>query len=204
MFGKRKHVLRDGTQARAVVVAAERHGGQIVAQGAAPVSYRLLLRVHLDDGSTFDAACTVGGQVHSARTYYSPGDIVPVRYDPQHPDTVLVDESALLAEREDENRAAAAAAVERAERRLAGLPDRIPGDAPTDDAMRAAYERWKAAAARTKEAKAEHARAQAGQDRREALRLFNASVKRSAEERTARERYNELHKLRPDWTPDGG
>ncbi len=203
MFGKKKRLLRDGTQARAVVVDAERHGGQIVSEGAVPVSYRLRLRVHLDSGTTFDAVCTVGGQLHSARTYYSPGDIVPVRFDPEHPDTVLVDESALLAEREDQRRAAAEAVVERAERRLAGLPE-LGRDLPTDEAMYAAHERWKTAASRAKEARTAHRHAQAGEDKRETLRLFNASVKRAAEEKTARERYHDLRKLRPDWMPDGG
>ena len=204
MFGKKKHLLRDGAQAQAVVVDAERHGGQIVSQGQVPVSYRLRVRVHLDDGTTFDAVCTVGSQVRSARTSYSPGDIVPVRFDPQHLDVVLVDESALLAERDDRRRAAAEAAVEQAERRLAGLPEPGPGGLPADEAMRAAYERWKMAAARAKQAKADHKHAEAGQDRRETLRLFNASVTRAAEEKTAHERYNELRKLRPDWAPDGG
>jgi hypothetical protein len=204
MFGKKKHLLQNGTQARAVVVDAERHGGQVTSQGRTPVSYRLRLRVHLDDGTTFDAACTVGGPMRSAQTYYSPGDIVPVRYDPQDPDMVLVDESALLAEQEAQRRAAADVAVERAERRLAGLPEPILGDLPADDAMHTAYQRWKTAAARATQARAEHKHAEAGQDRRETLRLFNASVTRAAEEKTARARYNELHKLRPDWTPDGG
>lgn len=203
MFGKKKNLLQNGTQAQAVVVDAERHGGQITSSGATPVSYRLQLRVHLNDGTTFDALCTVGGQLHSAHTSYSAGDIVPVRFDPEHRDTVLVDEPALLAEREDQRRALADAAVERAERRLAGLPDVPVGrDLPTDDALRAAHERWKTAAARAKEAKAEHKRAQAGEDKRETLRAFNTSVKRAAEEKTARERYNELHKLRPDWSPE--
>lgn len=213
MFGKKKRILRDGTSARAVVLSAERHGGQRTSQGGAPVTYRLQLRVHLDDGETFDANCTVGGQLHSARTWFSPGDIVPVRFDPEQPmASVLVDEPALLAEREDERRAAAEIAVERAERRLAGLPDQ-PANRPSDEAMRAAHARWKTAAARTKEAKAEQKRAQGAgagagdgagaQDRREALRLSTVSIKRAAEERTARERYDELHKLRPDWDPPG-
>jgi hypothetical protein len=205
VFGKKKHLLHDGTPARAVIVDAERHGGQITSQGATPVSYRLQLRVHLDDGTTFDAVSTVGGQMHSAKTFYSAGDIVPVRFDPEHRDTVLVDEPALLAAREDERRAAAEVAVERAERRLAGLPDLPSGvELPSDDALRTAHERWKTAASRAKEAKADHKRAQAGEDKRETLRAFNTSVKRAAEEKTARERYSELHKLRPDWAPDAG
>jgi hypothetical protein len=203
MFGKKKNLLLTGTPAQAVVLDAERHGGQITSQGAAPVSYRLQLRVRLADGTTFDAACTVGGHLHSAHTFYSPGDIVPVRFDPEHPDTVLVDEPALLAAREDQRRADAQAAVERAERRLAGLPDLPAGhDLPTDAALRAAHDRWKTAAARAKAAKAEHKRAQAGEDKRETLRAFNTSVKRAAEEKTARERYQELHMLRPEWDPE--
>lgn len=202
MFGKKKQVLRDGIPARAVVVDAERHGGQTTAQGGTPLYYRLQLRVRLDDGTTFEAACTVGSAMRSAKTSYWPGNIVPVRVDPEDRSTVVVDEPALLAEREDERRAAAEVAVARAERSLAGLPPAPVGGLPTDAAMRTAHERWKTAAARAKEAKAEHKRAQAGGDKRETLRRFNTSVKRAAEERTARETYQELHKVRPDWTPE--
>lgn len=205
MFGKTHKLLRDGVPARAVVVDAVRSGGQITGNGgAAPVTYRLRLRVHLDDGTTVDTECRLGGLTHSAHTFFYAGDIVPVRFDPTDPTDAIVDEAALIAEREAKLRESEAQAVERADRALAGLPDPgPPRDLPTDAAMRTAYERWRASAARTKEAKAAHKRAQSGDDKGATLRAFNLSVKRSAEEKTARERYNELRKARPDWVADG-
>ncbi|GAA2025259.1 hypothetical protein GCM10009839_24090 [Catenulispora yoronensis] len=201
MFGKNRKLLRDGTPGRAVIVDALRSGGHLTANGGAtPVTYRLRLRIHLPDGTTTDTECQLGGLTHSAHTYFSAGDIVPVRYDATDPTHATVDEAALLAEREAKQREAEAEAVERADRTLSGQPD--PGPArnlPTDAAMRTAYDRWRTAAARTKEAKAAHKEAQRADDKGATLRAFNASVKRGAEERTARERYQELRKARPDW-----
>lgn len=162
--------------------------------------YRLHLRVHFDDGSTTDATCTVGGQFYSARSSFSAGDIVPIHFDAAHRETVPVDEPALLAEREGKRRALNEAAIERAERRLAGLPEPL-GDLPTDDALRTAHERWRTTAARTREDKAEHKRARPEATSASSCAYSNTSVKCAAEDKTARERYQDLHKLRSDWTP---
>lgn len=206
MFGKTRKLLRDGTPARAVVIESHRTGGHLTADGgASPVVYHLVLRIHLPDGSTVDTPCQVGGLTHSAHTYFSVGDIIPVRHAPTDPTQAVVDEPALAAEREARHREAESQAVARAERTLAGLPPLPDREPPTDKAMRTAYERWQTAAERAKEARTAHKQAErdgSGADKGTVLRAFNEKVRRGAEEKTARERYDELRKERPDWGPD--
>ncbi|SEL33317.1 hypothetical protein [Streptacidiphilus jiangxiensis] len=201
MFGGHRRLLRDGETARAVVTSAERHGGQIDANGGAPVWYRLGLRVHYPDGTTADASCKVGGQLRSTALLFSVGDIVPVRHDGASPGKVVVDEPALESERDAERRALDEAAVQRAERRLAGLPDVDPAALPTDDQLLTALRAWRERSARAKQAKAAHRRAVSDDlPKGEILRLLHTATTRTAEERTAHQKFQNLHRLRPDWT----
>jgi hypothetical protein len=201
MFGGHRRLLRDGEKAQAVVTWAERHGGQIDANGGAPIWYRLGLRVHFPDGTTAEVSCKVGGSVRGTALLFSPGDIVPVRHDGADRGQVVVDEPALAAEREAKRNALAEAAVLSAERRLAGLPDVAPAPLPTDEQLLTAHRAWRERAARTKQAKAAHRQAVAEDaSKGEVLRRHNAELTRAAEEKTARQKFQELHRLRPDWT----
>ncbi|MFE0458610.1 DUF3592 domain-containing protein [Kitasatospora sp. NPDC058965] len=201
MWGGHRKVLRDGETARAVVTSAERHGGQLDGSGGAPIWYRLGLRVHYPDGTTADVSCKVGGPLRGTALLLSPGDTVPVRYDAAEPGTVAVDEPALQAEREAERQALAEAAVLRAERRLAGLPDVDPAALPTDEQLAAAHRVWRERAVRAKQARAAHRQAVTEEaPKGEVLRLLHAGTTRAAEEKTARQTFQELRRLRPDWT----
>ncbi|NUP45877.1 MAG: DUF3592 domain-containing protein [Catenulispora sp.] len=204
MFGKRKKLLQHGAQADAVAIDVRIHGGRSGAAGMSPVWYELRLRVHYPDGTTAEVDSRLGSDLRGAPASVGVGDIVPVRYDPGQPETVLLDEAALLVRRDERKRALDEAAVERAERKLAGLPDiDTSKPPPSDEQLRKAYQGWRTAAARTKESKAAHKRAEAAAaSKGDVLRLFNTSMKRAAEEKSAREKYNALRKQRPDWTPD--
>jgi hypothetical protein len=201
MFGGRRKLLVSGETARAVVLSAERHGGQIGDNGGAAVWYRLGLRVHFPDGTTVETTCKVGGPVRGTSLFLSAGDVVPVRYDRADRARLVVDEPALEAERAAEHKALEDAAVLRAERRLAGLPDVDPARLPTDAQLLAAHRAWRERAARAKDARAAHRQA-VTQDapKSEVLRLLHADSTRAAEERTARQKFQELHRLRPDWS----
>lgn len=208
MFGKRKKLLQHGAQADAVAIDVRIHGGRSGAAGMSPVWYELRLRVHYPDGTTADVDDRLGSDLRGAPASVGVGDIVPVRYDPGQPATVLLDEAALLARRDERKRALDEAAIERAERKLAGLPDIDTSQPPpSDEQLRKAYQAWRTAVARTKESKAAHKRAENAEDaavsKGDVVRLFNTSMKRVAEEKSAREKYNALHKRRPDWTPGG-
>lgn len=204
MFGKRKKLLQNGAQADAIVIDAQIRGGHAGGAGMSPVWYELRLRVHYPDGSTAEVSDRFGSDVRNAPAPVGVGDIVPVRYDPEQPTKVLIDETVLLARRDEGRRALAEAAIERAERKLAGLPDiDTTQPPPSDEQLSKAYQVWRSASARTKEAKAAHKRAEADgtATKGDVLRLFNTSMKRVAEEKSARQKYDTLHKRRPDWTP---
>lgn len=202
MFGRRKKLMTQGATAQAVVIQARSTGGNVTSGGMVPLVYHLGLRVHFDDGSTADVTCKVGGQLHSSAFFFSEGDIVPVRYDPGDRAAVAVDESAMQAKRDADGKAASEVAIARAERRLAGLPDTdIPVNLPTDDELRAAQYTWRSAVMRSKQAKAARKQGEAaGVARRELLRLDQQRIKSAAAEKSAREKFDRLRKLRPDWT----
>ncbi|GAA1999645.1 hypothetical protein [Catenulispora subtropica] len=207
MFGKRKRLLHEGEPAEAVVLDARIHGGHVGGGGTSPVWYELRLRVHYPDGTTADVPGRIGSDLHGAPVSAGVGDIIPVRYAADQRATVVIDEPALLARHEERRRSLAEAAVERAERELAGLPEiDTTQPPPSDEQLQKAHQAWRGAVARTKEAKAAHKSAEAAAaagtaTKGDVLRAFNTSVKRSAEEKSAREKYNALRKRRADWTP---
>jgi hypothetical protein len=55
---------------------------------------------------------------------------------------------------------------------------------------------------KAKESKRASKQAEAAGDKAEAFRQFSNSMTRKAEEKSAREKFNDLHKLRPDWTSE--
>jgi hypothetical protein len=204
MFGGQHKLVRDGVPAQAVVLGVETKSvaGNTSAAGAVPV--RLRLRVRFDDGSAVEVSCRVGGLLRSSPLSYAVGDVVPVRHDAEDRTKVAVDEPALAAERDAERQAQQAEAVARAERRLAGQPEAAGTPAaglPSDAQLLAAHRAWRAAQARARQSRAAHDRSvQAEAEARETLRLFHQSVTRSAEAKSAKGKFDALHRLRPDWT----
>jgi len=76
----------------------------------------------------------------------------------------------------------------------------VAGTAPTDSEMARAYEAWRAKVTKMKADKAAHKRAEATGDRKEAFLAFKKLAVSRAEENSARAKYDQLHKRRPDWT----
>ncbi|WP_037602145.1 hypothetical protein [Streptacidiphilus rugosus] len=206
MFGGQHKLVRDGVQARGVVLGVETKSvaGASSAAGAVPV--RLHLRVHFDDGSTAEVSCRVGGLLRSSALAYAVGDVVPVRHAAEDRTKIVVDEPALAAERDAVQQAQQAEAVARAEQRLTGRTDPRPAavpaaDLPSDAQLLAAHRAWHAARTRARQSRAAHDRSvRAEAEPRETLRLFNQSATRSAEAKSAKAKFDALHRLRPDWT----
>jgi Short C-terminal domain len=117
----KKHRIRtEGATARAVVTEAKCEGGYSGRAGTSPVVYHLKLRVQFDDGSVADTACKVGNSFVGSDEFFSTGDIIPVRYDPNDRSQVEVDLAALGAEKEARREKLDAAAIARGEAALAG------------------------------------------------------------------------------------
>jgi hypothetical protein len=141
MFGKHDP-LRDGAQARAVVIAAKRSGGVPVDGGYSPVKYDLGLRVRFADGSTAEVSRHVGGLWKGTALSFSEGDIVPVRYDRTDPSKLEVDVPAMETSKATNAAQAKQAAISRADASLAAELRSAPG-APgsTREYVRAELER---------------------------------------------------------------
>src|SRR5438876_6078568 len=161
MIGEHRKLMREGQSGRAVVTSVEEIGGS---RAGLIRRFRLGLRVHLDSGSTVDASGKVGGW-GGTDLWFTAGDIVPVRYDAADHTRVAVDEPVLRAERAASLRASADAAIERSERKLAGLPDLPHGTSlPTDAQLQASYAAWRRARAKAGQSRTAHKRAQATDD----------------------------------------
>jgi hypothetical protein len=78
--------------------------------------------------------------------------------------------------------------------------DRAVRPVPTDEVMQAAYDAWRAAVTHAKAGRKASQRAKAAGDKKAALRELNESVRLTAAEKSRRAKFNELRKLRPDWT----
>jgi len=85
MFGKGK-VLKNGAKAQAVIRDSDMTG---LSNSHGAHKWRLELRVQFDDGTTADVSCKAY-EVNLA-TGFGPGQIVPVRYDPNDRTKVEVD-----------------------------------------------------------------------------------------------------------------
>jgi DUF1707 SHOCT-like domain len=79
----------------------------------------------------------------------------------------------------------------------------VAGAAPTDEQLTQAYEAWRAKVTKAKADKAAHKRAEATGDRKETFLAFRRVAISRAEEKSARAKFDDLHKRRPDWTPAG-
>ena len=100
MFGK-KNLLEDGSIAKAIILdahpgnALNRHGER---------NWDLRLRVHFDDGQTADAHCeiydlgidTVGPASGLEPYPLSTGTVIPVRFDPENRQDVVVDRPQMI------------------------------------------------------------------------------------------------------------
>lgn len=113
VFGKRK-VLKNGAKAQAAVVSSDMTG---MSNSHGAHKWRLDLHVQFDDGSTADVTCHAY-EVNLA-SGYGPGQIVPVRYDPNDRSKVEVDREALVAESEARKEAGRAGLARLAEEKLA-------------------------------------------------------------------------------------
>jgi hypothetical protein len=125
MFGKDK-LLSEGAPAKGVVI--ETHGPATSGQGGVVDSYRLVVRVKFDDGSTTEFAQKLN---HRKDGLHIEGDIVPVRFDPADHSKIEIDLPALAARREAARSDAKQAAIARSERALD--PQGAPPDDPSDD-----------------------------------------------------------------------
>jgi hypothetical protein len=94
MFGK-LNVGRDGERGQGVVLKAERHGGVSDSSGTSSVTYDLELRVHFEDGTSLDFSQRLGSMFKSAEAGFAVGDVVPVRFDPDHHERIEVDMAAI-------------------------------------------------------------------------------------------------------------
>ena len=72
--------------------------------------------------------------------------------------------------------------------------------APSDEAMQAAYDAWRAAHAKAKAGRKASRHAAAAGDKAAAFRQLSESVRLTAAEKSRRAKLNDLRKLRPDWT----
>jgi hypothetical protein len=113
VFGKRK-ILKTGAEAQAVVVSSDMTG---MSNSHGAHKWCLDLRVQFNDGTTADVTCHAY-EVNLA-SGYGPGQIVPVRYDPDHRDRVEVDREAMEAKRDADKEAGRAGLVRLAEEKLA-------------------------------------------------------------------------------------
>ncbi len=71
---------------------------------------------------------------------------------------------------------------------------------PTDEVMQVAYDAWRATVTQAKAGRKASRRAKAAGDKQAAFRELIESVRLTAAEKSRRAKFNDLHKLRPDWT----
>ena len=81
----------------------------------------------------------------------------------------------------------------------AGRPSGVTAPVPTDGEMNTAYRRWQAKADKLKADKAAHSQAEASGDPQEKALAFKLTVSRG-DEKSARAKFDQLRKRRPDWT----
>jgi hypothetical protein len=112
--GHRKKLLREGTQAQAVVTVCE--GADHTRGGFS--NWKLVLEIHFEDGSTAEMQDKVSKA--DVAPLLKVGDILPVRYDPDDRSDAVVDTQAVKAETDVKQNAAQAAALEQARRQLGG------------------------------------------------------------------------------------
>ena len=124
MFGKHG-VLKNGAEAQAVVTSVDLYQEGMRANWGTGFTSDVGMRVHFADDTTSDIVRRIGGMA-GTDLKFSVGDIVPVRYDPQHKDRVELDEDALRAKQQHAREAlqhqldgANARAVAEAEAKLA-------------------------------------------------------------------------------------
>lgn len=98
MFGQRK-VLRDGTEAKAIVTSVDLYQEGMRANWGSGFTYDVGLRAHFEDGTTADIVRRIGGMAGTDLNFRV-GDIVPVRYDPDNRDKIELDEPALRAKQQ--------------------------------------------------------------------------------------------------------
>jgi hypothetical protein len=112
MFGRHK-LLKNGATAQAAVIRSEMTG---MSNSKGAHKWKLKLKVQFDDGTTADASCSAY-EVNIGMGY-GPGQILPVRYDPEDRTKVELDVPALQAERDSHKREGEEGLARLAEERL--------------------------------------------------------------------------------------
>jgi hypothetical protein len=82
----------------------------------------------------------------------------------------------------------------------AGRPSGLTAPIPTDGEMNTAYRRWQAKAEKMKADKAAHKQVEVSGDPRETARALMKLTISRGEEKSARAKFDQLRKRRPDWT----
>ena len=75
---------------------------------------------------------------------------------------------------------------------------------PSDEEITAAHQAWRAKVTKMKADNAAHKRAEAGGDPKETFLAFRRLAISKAEEKSARAKFDQLRKRRPDWTDGAG
>jgi hypothetical protein len=81
----------------------------------------------------------------------------------------------------------------------AGRPNGVTAPVPTDGEINTAYRRWQAKAEKLRADKAAHKQAEASGDPREKALAFKLTISRG-DEKSARAKFDQMRKRRPDWT----
>jgi hypothetical protein len=139
MFGK-LNVGRDGERGQAVVLRAERHGGATGEGGISSVTYDLGLRARFEDGTSLDFSQRLGNMFKSAGAGFSVGDVVPVRFDPDHHERIEVDMDAIHDQQAADRRQVEQMATDRAERIDSRLAEGKLPPMKASEALKAAME----------------------------------------------------------------
>jgi hypothetical protein len=117
MFGRKRRLLRDGAQARALVTEAKIIGQSDIGAGS-PTGYaKVKLKVQFDDGTTSEIARWVNFARVGRRV--SEGVILPVRYDPEDRTKIVIDSRSIKRGREAARADMKKRAVARGEQELA-------------------------------------------------------------------------------------
>jgi hypothetical protein len=177
-------------------------GGAPTSTGYSPTYYDLDLQARFDDGSTLEFSYRVGGLLKGTDLRFSEGDIVPVRYDPQHREKIEVDETAMRDESAGRADTFAAARVRAAELKLASdVAEKGRSSAPSDAELQDVSDRWDAAREKAAACLAAHGDAKAAGNPGEAKRQLAEGALANAEQVQLGEEFKRLKRLRPDWEP---
>jgi hypothetical protein len=135
MFRRNKSLMRDGAQAKALVLEAKQFGHTDVGEGPGMgIFFELKLRVQFDDGTTEDISrrvrlASLGGTSGAVGATVNAGDLLPVRYDPEDRSKIEIDSAAVKEDKKAGREYSKRLAIQRGEERLAAAS--APGAVPS-------------------------------------------------------------------------